>query len=62
MNLILTHALSLVGAWFAISLVVMLLGGTRLRLSHAAVSLFWLVVVLGLGDVWALTAFRPPRK
>ena len=62
MNLIFTHALSLAGAWFTLSLVVMLLVGNRLRLSYAAVSLSWLAVVLGLGDVWALTAFKQPME
>jgi cellulose synthase/poly-beta-1,6-N-acetylglucosamine synthase-like glycosyltransferase len=57
MNLILTHALFLSGAWFSLSLVVMLLGGNRLRLLHPALSFVWLVILLGLGDFWALTSF-----
>ncbi len=49
-------------AWFTVSLVVMLLGGTRLRFTHTSFSVVWLAVVLGLGDLWALTTFgRPPE-
>ncbi len=60
MNPILTHALFLAGAWFTLSLVVMLLAGNRLRLTHIAVSLTWLAVVLGIGDFWVLATFRQP--
>jgi cellulose synthase/poly-beta-1,6-N-acetylglucosamine synthase-like glycosyltransferase len=52
-----TRALYLAGAWFTVSLVVMLLGGTRLRRTHVVLSLFWLAVVLGAGDAWALLTF-----
>ena len=55
-----TRALYLSGAWFTLSLVVMLLAGTRLRRTHPVLSLAWLSVVLGLGDIWALkTSGRP---
>jgi cellulose synthase/poly-beta-1,6-N-acetylglucosamine synthase-like glycosyltransferase len=57
-----TRALYLAAAWFTVSLVVMLLAGTRLRRSHPALSLAWLAVVLGMGDGWALITFgRPPE-
>jgi len=57
-----TRALYLAGAWFTVSLVVMLLGGTRLRSTFAPLSLAWLAIVLGAGDVWALNTFgRPPE-
>jgi cellulose synthase/poly-beta-1,6-N-acetylglucosamine synthase-like glycosyltransferase len=57
-----TRALYLSGAWFTISLVVMLLGGTRFRFTQAVLALTWMAVVLGVGDVWALTTFgRPPE-
>ncbi len=52
-----TRALYLAGAWFTISLVVMLLAGARLRKTSLALSLVWLVIVLGLGDLWTLTTF-----
>jgi cellulose synthase/poly-beta-1,6-N-acetylglucosamine synthase-like glycosyltransferase len=57
-----TRTLYLAGAWFTISLVVMLLGGSRLRSTYIPLSIAWLAVVLGMGDVWALTTFgRPPE-
>lgn len=54
------HSLYLAGAWFSGSLVVMLLAGTRLRHTHPAISLSWLAIVLGTGDVWALNTFGHP--
>ncbi|HEY5119332.1 MAG TPA: glycosyltransferase [Anaerolineales bacterium] len=56
----LNRALYLAAAWFAVSLVVMLLGGTRLRRTHPALSIIWLAVVLVLGDGWALLTFGIP--
>ena len=57
-----TRALYLSGAWFTISLVVMLLGGTRFRFAQAVLAIAWMAVVLWCGDVWALTTFgRPPE-
>ncbi len=58
----LTRALFLSGAWFTLSLVVMFLGGTPLRRTHPVLSLVWLAVVLGIGDVWALTTFGKPLE
>jgi cellulose synthase/poly-beta-1,6-N-acetylglucosamine synthase-like glycosyltransferase len=57
-----SRALYLAGAWFFVSLVVMLIGGTRLRSTHAVLSLVWLAIVLGVGDVWALTTFGKPSE
>jgi cellulose synthase/poly-beta-1,6-N-acetylglucosamine synthase-like glycosyltransferase len=57
-----TRALFLAGTWFILSMVVMLLAGTRLRLTHTALSLIWLAVVLGIGDVLALTTFGRPLE
>jgi len=57
-----TRALYLAGAWFTISLVVMLLAGTRLRSTSLALSLIWLSIVLGVGDFWALTTFGKPLE
>jgi cellulose synthase/poly-beta-1,6-N-acetylglucosamine synthase-like glycosyltransferase len=60
MNTFVTQALFLAGAWFFLSLVVMLMAGNRLRLTHVSISFAWLAVVLGLGDVLALTIFGQP--
>ena len=57
-----TRALYLAGAWFTISLIVMLLGGTRLRFTNTPFSFVWLAIVLGLGDLWALTTFGKPPE
>jgi cellulose synthase/poly-beta-1,6-N-acetylglucosamine synthase-like glycosyltransferase len=57
-----THALYLSAGWFTLSLLVMLLAGTRLHRNHISLSLVWLAVVLGVGDVWALTTFGKPRE
>jgi cellulose synthase/poly-beta-1,6-N-acetylglucosamine synthase-like glycosyltransferase len=59
---VLTRALYLAAAWFTVSLVVMLLGGTRLRRTQTAFSLAWLAVVLGVGDGWALITFGRPAE
>ena len=56
------RALYLSGAWFTVSIIVMLLGGQRLRFTYAPLSLIWLVVVLGIGDAWALTTFGRPLE
>src|SRR5512137_1228435 len=57
-----TRALYLSGAWFTFSVVVMLLAGTRLRLRNPVLSLAWLSVVIGLGDIWALKTFGKPNE
>jgi cellulose synthase/poly-beta-1,6-N-acetylglucosamine synthase-like glycosyltransferase len=57
-----TRALYLSGAWFTFSMVVMLLAGTRLRLRNPVLSLAWLSVILGLGDIWALKTFAKPNE
>lgn len=52
----------LAGAWFIVSLVVVMLIGTRLHRTHAVLSLVWLAVVLGVGDGWALITFGRPLE
>jgi cellulose synthase/poly-beta-1,6-N-acetylglucosamine synthase-like glycosyltransferase len=59
---LLIRALYLAAAWFIVSLVVMLLGGTRLRRTHPALSILWLAVVLGAGDGWAMLTFGRPAE
>jgi hypothetical protein len=56
------RALYLAGAWFTISMMVMLLGGSRLRRTHPALSFAWLTIVLGIGDIWAMTTFGKPLE
>ena len=56
------RALFLTGAWFTLSLVVLLLAGARLRRLRTAISLEWLAVVLGLGDAFALFTFGRPLE
>src|SRR5512138_126806 len=58
----LTRSMYLAAGWFAISLLVTLAGGYRTRKTHPASSLLWLVVVLLLGDVWALLTFGVPNE
>jgi cellulose synthase/poly-beta-1,6-N-acetylglucosamine synthase-like glycosyltransferase len=57
-----THALALAGWWFSLSLIVMLLAGARLRVEHPLLSLAWLLLVLGSGDIWAVRTFHDPRE
>jgi cellulose synthase/poly-beta-1,6-N-acetylglucosamine synthase-like glycosyltransferase len=52
----------LAAGWFAISLLVTLAGGHRLRKGHPILSLGWLAIVILLGDVWALLTFGVPRE
>lgn len=56
------RALYLAVGWFAFSLVVMLGYGVRLRRASAWLSLGWLLVVLGVGDLWALLTFGVPQE
>jgi cellulose synthase/poly-beta-1,6-N-acetylglucosamine synthase-like glycosyltransferase len=58
----LTRALYLAVAWFAISLLATLAGGHRLRKGHPLLSVGWLAIVLLLGDIWALMTFGFPRE
>ena len=44
------------------SLLATLLAGTRLRRSNAPISIIWLIVVLLVGDVWALLTFGVPSE
>jgi cellulose synthase/poly-beta-1,6-N-acetylglucosamine synthase-like glycosyltransferase len=53
----LTRTLYLAAIWFAISLSATLLGGHRLRRLKPVLSLGWLMVVILLGDVWAMFTF-----
>src|SRR5512133_662881 len=53
----LTRSLYLAAGWFAISLFATLAGGHRLRNRNPLVSLGWLLIVLFLGDIWALLTF-----
>ena len=52
----------LAAGWFAISLLVTLAGGHRLRKGHPILSLVWLAIVLSLGDLWAYFTFGVPRE
>ena len=54
------RALFLAGAWFTFSIVVLLLASARLRRINTSFSLAWLGIVLGLGDVFALSIFGHP--
>jgi len=58
----LTRALYLSAIWFAISLVATLFGGHRLRRLNPLLSLGWLMLVLLLGDAWALFTFGIPYE
>ena len=57
-----TRALFLAAGWFAISLVVTLLGGHRARRGNLVISLGWLLVVILVGDVWAYLTFGVPDE
>ncbi len=48
--------------WFVVSLVVSLIGGTRLRAGARWVSIAWLLAVLFLGVNWALLTFGIPSE
>jgi cellulose synthase/poly-beta-1,6-N-acetylglucosamine synthase-like glycosyltransferase len=52
-----TRLLYLAFLWFMFSLIVALIGGRRLRVSHPVISLGWLIGILLLGDAWALLIF-----
>src|SRR5690242_12866120 len=53
----LTRALFLSAGWLALSFIVTLLRGTKVRYSNPFLSLLWLVTVLFCGDVWAFLTF-----
>ncbi|HSD83588.1 MAG TPA: glycosyltransferase, partial [Anaerolineae bacterium] len=55
----LTLVLYLSTAWFLIGFAATLLLGARLRRSNRLLSLAWLLVVLLLGDFWAVQVFGP---
>lgn len=54
------RALYLTIGWFAFSLLITLGFGIQLRRANAWLSLGWLVVVLLVGDLWALLTFGVP--
>ncbi|MEW5960724.1 MAG: glycosyltransferase [Chloroflexota bacterium] len=56
------RALYLAIGWFAFSLLVTLGYGARLRQASQWLSLGWLLVVLLVGDLWALLTFGVPRE
>ncbi|HKG53578.1 MAG TPA: glycosyltransferase [Anaerolineales bacterium] len=58
----LTRFMYLSAGWFALSLLMTLAGGHRLRKGHPILSLGWLLVVVFLGDVWAFLTFGIPRE
>jgi len=55
-----TRALYLSGGWFAISLLAMMIGGTKLRRTSFILSAIWLSLVILLGDLWAILTFAVP--
>jgi cellulose synthase/poly-beta-1,6-N-acetylglucosamine synthase-like glycosyltransferase len=57
-----THFLYLSLSWLIISLLVTLIGGTRLQRGNAWISRGWLLGVLLLGDCWALLTFGAPLE
>jgi len=58
----LTRSLYLAAGWFVISLVITLMGGYRVRSGRFVRSLFWLAVVIFLGDLWAFFTFGLPAE
>jgi cellulose synthase/poly-beta-1,6-N-acetylglucosamine synthase-like glycosyltransferase len=58
----LTRALFLSVGWFAFSLIATLLAGTRLRRGHFLLSVLWLLVVLLVGNTWAILTFGIPDE
>jgi cellulose synthase/poly-beta-1,6-N-acetylglucosamine synthase-like glycosyltransferase len=53
----LTRSLYLAAGWFVISLIATLAGGHRLRKGNLFISIFWLGLVILLGDIWAALTF-----
>ncbi len=58
----LTRSLYLAAGWFAISLIAMLIGGTRLKRANLLLSVVGLAGVLALGDLWAILTFGVPEE
>ena len=58
----LTRSMYLSAGWFALSLLVTLAGGHRVRKGHPILSLAWLLIIVFLGDVWAYLTFGVPRE
>jgi cellulose synthase/poly-beta-1,6-N-acetylglucosamine synthase-like glycosyltransferase len=59
---VLTRAVYLSAGWLVISLIVTLIGGTRLKYQHFLLSLGWLCGVLIIGDTWAFLTFGVPSE
>jgi cellulose synthase/poly-beta-1,6-N-acetylglucosamine synthase-like glycosyltransferase len=57
-----TRLLFLSAGWFAISFLGLLIAGMSVRRANYVVSLLWLLLVVGLGDLWALTTFGAPLE
>src|SRR5262245_47100480 len=53
----LTRALFLSAGWLALSFIVTLLRGTKVRRGNWLLSVMWLITVLLCGDLWALLTF-----
>jgi len=58
----LTRALYLSAIWFTISLFTTLFFGSHLRRKHILLSLLWLIMIILLGDLWALLTFAVPTE
>ncbi len=57
-----TRALFLVLGWFIVSFLAVLLRGRQVRTTNFILSLLWLVIVLGIGDLWAWLTFGVPLE
>ena len=57
-----TRFLYLSLGWLILSLLATLLGGKRLRIGNAVISIGWLTGILLLGDIWALLTFGVPHE
>jgi len=60
--MIISHLLKLAGFWFTASLAITMIFGGRLRRTGRALSIGWLVFIIGTGDVWALLTFAKPAE
>ena len=58
----LTRSLYLSAIWFAISLIATLIGGHRLRRLNPLLSVGWLMLVILIGDAWAMFTFGVPYE
>lgn len=58
----LTRALFLATSWFVIALLATLWAGVRLKRNYLVYSTGWLLLVIVLGDAWALLTFGVPSE